>query len=338
LAKMKKHAFLASKPLGNINLKLLQTFLLVGEHSSFRVAADQSFRSQSAVSAQIRHLEEQLGVTLFHRTTRSVRLTAEGQQLLECAQRAIHEVQEGLRRIQESADIRRGRVSLSCSPTIAATRLASVLAAFEHDYPGIEVNVRELTSAALFESIRKAEVDFGIGPVVDASEFDFEPILDEPLYALVPKRFLTTDRRTISLATLANMPLLLLNPATALRALIEEKLHEKQLSTETKYQFTQAQTLISMANAGLGAAILPEVVMPARLDPSTYALRIVNPPLRRSVAVITIRGQALSPASERLVQLLRQLISPSSQKSSTSDASCLSSALNDEDLASVPDH
>ena len=302
------------KPLAHVNLKLLQTFLLVGEHSSFRVAAEKSFRSQSAVSAQIRQLEEQLGVSLFHRTTRSVRLTDEGHQLLECARRALLEVESGLRKIQESADIRRGRVSLSCSPTIAETRLARVLAAFEQEYPGIEVHVRELTSAALFDSVRKREVDFGIGPLIETQDFHFEPLLDDPIYALVPKRFVTTTKDTISFATLTNMPLLVLNHATALRGMLEAAMKERHLTFTTRYEFTQAQTLISMASAGLGAAVLPKVALPSRLDPSVYALRIVNPPLLRKVAVITMRGQALSPASLRLVQLLRQLIAEPAER------------------------
>ena len=262
------------KPLAHVNLKLLQTFMLVGEHSSFRTAAEKSFRSQSAVSAQIRQLEEQLGVSLFHRTTRSVRLTDEGQQLLVCARRALLEVESGLRKIQESADVRRGRVSLSCSPTIAETRLARVLAAFEQDYPGIEVHVRELTSAALFDSVRKREVDFGIGPVIETSEFHFEPVLDDPFYALVPKRFVETTKDTISLATLANMPLLVLNHATALRGMLEATMKERHLTLTTRYEFTQAQTLISMASAGLGAAIPAEGGAPA--PPGCTRIRVVH--------------------------------------------------------------
>lgn len=292
----------------NVNLKLLQTFVLVGEYSSFRTAAEKSFRSQSAVSAQIRQLESQLGVALFHRTTRSVRLTAEGRQLLDCARRATHEMERGLRMIREAADLRRGRVSLSCSPTIASTRLARVLAAFERENPGVEVFVRELTSAALFESVRNHEVDFGIGPVIETSEFHFETVLDEPLYALVPKRFIATERSTIPLALLATMPLLVMDPAAALRALLEETMRARNLVLTTRYQFTQAQTLISMACAGLGAAILPQVALPARIDRSTYAMRIVEPALRRQVALITLRGHALSPASSRLVHLLRSLL------------------------------
>jgi DNA-binding transcriptional LysR family regulator len=297
-----------AKTLHNVNLKLLQAFLLVGETSSFRTAAEMSYRSTSAVSAQIRQLEEQLGVTLFHRTTRNVRLTDEGEQLLACARRALLEVEEGLRKIQESADIRRGRVSLSCSPTVAATRLARVLAAFEKDYPGIEVFVRELSSEALMNSVREREVDFGIGPVIASPDFHFEPLLEDPLYALVPKRLINTTKDTIALATLTNMPLLLLSQSNALREYLDTMLAERNLTMNTRYQFTQAQTLISMASAGLGAAILPRLVLPAVIDPQTYALRIVSPSLSREMALITLRGQSLSPASRRLAELLKQLI------------------------------
>ena len=280
--------------------------MLVGEYSSFRAAAEMSYRSTSAVSAQIRQLEEQLGVSLFHRTTRNVRLTEEGKQLLDCARRALMEVELGLRKIQESADIRRGRVSLSCSPTIAATRLARVLAVFEKDYPGIEVFVRELPSEALFETIRTREADFGIGPVVRASDFQFDTVLEDPLYALVPKRFITTSKDTIALATLTNMPLLVLNHANALREMLESTMRERHLTMTTRYECTQAQTLISMASAGLGAAILPKVVLPPVIDKRTYALRIVSPAMTREVAIITMRGQSLSPASQRLAQLMKQ--------------------------------
>ncbi len=301
--------------LSHVNLKLLQTFLMVGEYSSFRIAAEKSFRSQSAVSAQIRQLEDQLGVPLFHRTTRSVRLTEEGQQLLDCAQRALLEVEQGLRKIRESADIRKGKVSMACSPTIAETRLARALAAFESEYPGIEVSVRELASEQIFESVRRREVDFGVGPQIETSEFQFESLMDDPFYALVPKRLLDTDKDTVALSSLAEMPLLVLNQATAMRNMIEETMKEKRLRFSLRYEFTQAQTLISMASTGLGAAILPGVALPARIDASMHALRIVNPSMSRRVAVITARGHALSPASLRLVELLKQLIPlPADQK------------------------
>src|SRR5690606_21728085 len=83
-------------PITKVNLKLLQSFMLVAEHKSFRAAADLTYRSQSAVSSQIKQLELQLGVPLFHRTTRSVRLTAAGEKLLTTTRRALREISFGL--------------------------------------------------------------------------------------------------------------------------------------------------------------------------------------------------------------------------------------------------
>lgn len=92
-----------------------------------------------------------------------------------------------------------------------ATRLAKILSAFDHDYPAIEVFIRKLTSGDMHESIRKGEVDFGIGPMSDAQDFNFEPVLTEDLYALVPKKLLPEAGDTITMEELARLPLRLLN-------------------------------------------------------------------------------------------------------------------------------
>lgn len=297
-----------------VNLKLLNTFLLVGQAQSFRAAADRAHRSGSAVSSQIRKLEEQLGVMLFHRTTRQVRLTAEGEQLLVCVRRVLEDLEMGLQQIQESANMQRGRISLACAPTVAGTLLGGVLAAFEQHYPGIQVSVREITATALFESVRQREVDFGISVVIDSPEFRFQKILTDELCALVPRSRLPRDRKTITLKMLSTMPLLLLEQGTALRKNVEDAMAAQGLVVKTHYQFIQAQTLVSMAEAGLGAAVLPNIVVPAVLHPSVQKLRIVDPPLVRHMAVVTLPGQSLSPAASRLVELLQQMMGDASEK------------------------
>ena len=301
------------QPIMNVNLKLLQIFLLVAEHSSFRSAAAGANRSQSSVSTQIKQLEGQLGVALFHRTTRSVRLTAEGEQLLDCVRRALHEVSDGLRKIAEAVDLRSGHVALACSPTVACTRLPIVLAAFGEDHPNIKLFVRELTASDLYESVKKREVDFGIGPVSDDANLASRTILKEELYALVPRRLYQTLRPSITLAELATMPVLLLNPATALRGLIEKTVAEQGLLLATNYQFTQTQTLITAAIAGLGTAILPKIAVPVDPHPDVQVLRITDPVMTRVLAIITLRGHVLSPAASRLAELVATLIASTSQ-------------------------
>ena len=119
----------------NVNLNLLQTFLLVAERESFRQAAEESHRTPSAVSMQIKHLEDQVGAPLFVRTTRKVELTADGQQLLVRVREALTDVGSGLQELRDAVELRRGRVSLASSFSIASTRLPDVLARFKLQHP-----------------------------------------------------------------------------------------------------------------------------------------------------------------------------------------------------------
>ena len=297
------------RPIMNVNLKLLQVFLLVAEHCSFRSAAVAANRSQSAISTQIKQLEGQLGVALFHRTTRSVGLTAEGQELVDCVRRALYEVDAGLRKIAEYAELRRGHVSIGCSPTIAGTRLPAVLVAFGREYPAVKLFVEEVTSEGLHDRLRKREVDFGVGPVLDKPDFVYDRILKEELYALVPRRLFQTIGSTISFRELLEMPVLLLNPASALRAIIEDAVVQHGLKLSTNYQFAQTQSLISASAAGLGAAILPKIAIPETVHPDLQALRIIDPVITREIAIIMPRGHNLSPAAARLAELLAAMMS-----------------------------
>jgi DNA-binding transcriptional LysR family regulator len=292
----------------NVNFKLMHTFLLVAEHNSFCRAAEISNRSQSAISMQIRQLEAQLGVSLFHRTTRRVQLTREGELLVDCAGRAVAELQSGLRRIKEAVDIQRGRLTLACAPTVAATRMPQILAAFQKSYPCVTAHVSELTSARMLESIRRQEVDFGVGSASpNAPEFQFQPILLDKIYALIPTAS-DSGQETIPLAALCQLPTLVLAGSAALHGMLDKAQKAAGISLNIKYEVQQVQTLIAMAAAGLGAAILPHVAIPSEPDSRVRAVLIVDPPMVRELCVITLRGQVLSPVAVRFVEMLKRLI------------------------------
>jgi len=288
--------------LDNVNMKLLHTFLAVAERGSFRLAASTVHRSHSAVSAQILQLEDQLGVRLFERTTRSVALTEEGRLLRDSAWRALYELDLGLRQIKETSDLKRGQLTLASSPNLAAVYLPSVLAEFNKAYPQISVDVHELTSADLFEAARSRKVDFAIGPQVVNNAFRFQTILIEPLQALVPWTFYPKLTKRISLDDLSKLPLLLSSPATAVRAVIDSKMLERSLNPLVRFQFIQATTIIAMAEAGIGAAILPASSLTKATAPSARILEIVKPTFERKMALITLPGQTLSPAAARLAE------------------------------------
>jgi DNA-binding transcriptional LysR family regulator len=284
-------------------------FIAVAENNSFRQASEQLNRSQSAVSMQIKLLEDQVGVALFHRTTRRVELTAEGQQLLTYARRALAEWDSGLREIREVVDIQRGTLSLACVPTIAATILPRALQAFQASYPGINIKLQELAAEDLLDCLRRRDADFGIGPDMEGStEFQFTPLFDDPIYALATKAFPFRKRASVDLAELCAFPLLLNSKSAALRAMLERALAVRNLQMKIKFEVVHTHTLTALAAAGMGVGILPKVALPLPLRKSMQASPIVNPSLVRSVCIVTLRGQSFSPAARALTGAVQKFL------------------------------
>lgn len=286
-----------------VNLKLLHIFIAIAETRSFRQASELLNRSQSAVSMQMKQLEEQIGVTLFHRTTRRVELTTEGIMLLGFARRALEEWKNGLVEIREAVDMQRGTLSFGCIPTIAATVLPRILRNFQTNYPGISISLRELTAEELLESIRRKEVDFGIGVRTDRStEFNFENLFEEPIYAIATSAFPLKAR--LDLAELSKYPLLLNSSSTALRRLLDRSFAARDLPMNIKFEVAHTHTLTALAIAGLGVGILPKIAIPPLARKRFQSVPIVNPVLTRTIAIIALKGRSLSPAAQALTQTI----------------------------------
>lgn len=293
----------------SVNLNLLQVFLLVAEHLSFKEAADRISRSQSAVSAQIRQLEEQLGAPLFNRTTRNVSLTPYGQILFRSARQGLNELNLGFRNVLEEINGHHGRVTMACSPTIAGTKLPALLKMFEQEYAGIKVILAELPHVRMVEAIQSGDVDFGLGPIFPGSgDLTFEKVMVDPLTALVPAAFPIARKRSVMLSELVDLPILLSVKTSVTRQIFEGCMKESGFTLSAKYECTQHQTQIAMVKAGLGIAILPGTVARNVNSRAVRVLKIAHPGVEREVALITVRGQRLSPASSHLAALIKRRI------------------------------
>lgn len=286
-----------------INLNLLRSFALVAEHRSFRRAAEALGRTQTAVSLQVQTLEEQVGARLFHRTTRRVDLTAEGEVLFAVARRALAEVEVGLAHLREAVDLVRGHVTLACIPTYAANRLPRVVAEFQRAFPGIGLRIVECPAPALFESVARKEVDLGVASEPEhPTDFHFTPLLRDRAYALLPRQAALKPGETIELAQLQAWPLLSLTRATSFRRSVEAAVGAKGLSIGATHEVTQVSTLIAMVEAGLGAALLPELSVPEQT--SCQVRRVIKPAIQRKIGLVTARERSLSPAAAQLARVI----------------------------------
>lgn len=299
----------------NINLKLLHTFLLVADHNSFAKAAEYSHRSGPAVSMQIKQLEAQLGLTLFRRTTRRVELSNEGTQLLISVRKALAEIDTGLLQLRDAVEFHNARLAISCVPTLASTQLPLILSEFSKEHPRVTVHVRELGVRELLESVRKAEVDFGLGPKTShMSGLDFRSVLDDEYYVMVEPNYRSSSKRgsSITLRELGALQVLGLGPTSSLQEDVNAAATQHGVNLKTSYEFMQVNTIIAMAEQGLGVAVLPHISIPTttRLKP----LRIIEPVLRREIGIISLRGQPLSPVAQRFSELIEELLVSGSRK------------------------
>lgn len=290
-----------------ITIKQLETFVAVADGGSFRLAAEVLRRSQSAISAQIQQLEQELGVAVFHRTTRRVELTAEGKRFLQHARRAFGELSTGVRDIQEIVEYKQGRIHLACSPTVGGGWLPRLVADFQAAYPEVVLHMREAHAYDMLEDVRNQNADFGIGPTIATeTAFDFRELWEEDICAVVSRPSVFDARSTITLKEIANHPVLVMPRNSAIRRMVDEAFSSIGITLTPKIEVLHYHTLLGMAAAGLGVAILPRLALTTVSQRNLRGLTISSPRLRRSVSVISLRGRAFSPATARFVQLLER--------------------------------
>jgi len=304
--------------MSQLSLKQLVTFMTVADCGGFRRAAEQLYRSQSAVSAQIRDLEAELGVALFHRTTRRVNLTAEGERLLTRTRKALAELEAGIRELTDDAALQHGRIVIATTPTISASRLPAIVAAFTARHPGIAVAIREEFARGALDRVRRDEVDFALCPAPETSEpadLAFEPLMRDPFHAVLPPDFPLNGRREIRFDDIADRPILALPRATALRRQLDAIFNGRGRVLAPAFQASHHATLLAMVAAGLGVSVLPGLCLPSGSGETSGAgtvqtAKLIDPALTRTIAIATRKGQALSPAAQAGVSLIRQRFAP----------------------------
>ncbi len=291
--------------MNGVNLKLLQTFLLVAENASFRRAADIANRAPSAISMQVRDLEAQVGMRLFVRTAQRISLTPEGQALYDRTQGAMAEMQAGLEHLSEVAARRRGQVTIACAPTLASFHMGNILASFARRFPDSVVSVREVAPDDGLRLLQDQKVEFYIGPeILDLRDFDFEPLMGDQLVACAPPAF-DTGANTLSLKDLGSTPIILLDERTALHQLVGRMTHKLGITLNVRYELQNTSTALALVKAGLGVAILPTIALSLG-DPDTFrAIPLSDPLSIRQIGIVTAKGYVQHGYSEQLLKFIR---------------------------------
>ncbi|MFT5707169.1 MAG: DNA-binding transcriptional LysR family regulator, partial [Oceanospirillaceae bacterium] len=147
----------------NISIKHLTAFVEIAHVASFTRAAAQLNVTQSTLTASIKQLEQQAGLTLFDRTTRQVSLTKEGMRFLPVARRLITDFKLAIDDLKAGSEQQRGHITISTSPTGNSFLIPELIKAYHHDHPRIAISIYEAGASEIEQQVLSKFVDFGLG-------------------------------------------------------------------------------------------------------------------------------------------------------------------------------
>jgi DNA-binding transcriptional LysR family regulator len=296
----------------NINLNQLRVFVAVARLGNFTRAAERLHLSQPSMSLHIRQLEQDLGVRLFDRSTRSVALTRAGDDFLPTAERLLDDVQSAVAAVADLAARRRGRVAVAVLPSVAAELLPRAMAALHAHHPDITVSLRDDVAEQIPARVRSGEVDFGLG-AIDSIDADIagSPLVGDELIAVFPPSHAlargngSAPSVKITWRALAKFPFVAMSRDSSVRRLTEQAFAHNGLVLEPAFEAKYMSTAIGIVAHGLGVGTLPSSAVSMAQHAGLAHAEIRGPVMKRQIGIITRRGRSLSPAAEALVAALK---------------------------------
>lgn len=284
--------------------KHLEYFLSVAAHGSFTSAAYALHVAQPSLSYSVRALERELGVQLFHRLGRGVRLTSAGEALMGSAQQVLREFARARASVRDVHGLGAGRLDIVTLTTLSVEPLASLMGKFRRDYPAIDFNVIDPEhAAAVTEMVRNGRCELGLADFsVQATGLRTAELPEQEIVAVLPPDAAGRGTR-LSLREVAALDLIATPPGTSTRTLVDTALAGLGRPLRIAVETTHRASIIPLVLAGAGATLLPRP-----LAEQASALGAVTcptePPITRRVRLLW-RPAPLSPAAEAFVRMVK---------------------------------
>lgn len=286
----------------------LETFLEVARLSSFSRAAEKRFRTQPAISSQIRALEEEVGAKLLDRSGGKVSLTAAGKIFLKYAEETLELRKAVLTAIAEAERVPRGEIVVGANEGTCLHILPEVFAEFKEQYPTVAVNIKRADYARILESVIDNSVDFGVVslPVTD-SRLTVVLIHRDELVIITPPQHPLARMKSASVADAAKFPLLI-PKAGHTRDALEELFYERKLKPQYSMELDSSELLkrFVAAEVGVGFIARSHVLEDLRAG-ALSVIPISDAQIRRDLALVFRKDKALSRAALAFIEIAVKL-------------------------------
>jgi len=282
----------------------LNSFLEVAKHSSFSKAAERCFRTQPAISSQIRALEEEVGAKLFDRSGAKVTLTVAGKAFQTYAEEALRSLKSVKTTIAEMERTPRGEIVVGANEATCLYILPEVFADFKHQYPKVSVSIQRAETAKTLESVIDQTVDFGVVsmPVKD-NRLAALPIHHDELVLITSPGHPLARLSKARLEEIAKYPLVLPKLGRT-RDAIDEVFQEAQLKPHVSMELDSSELLKRFVAADVGIGFVARSNISDEIRAGTLAsLGFVDPPISRDLALVHRKDKTLSRAARAFMEI-----------------------------------
>jgi LysR family transcriptional regulator, low CO2-responsive transcriptional regulator len=276
----------------------LETFLEVARLSSFSRAAEKRFRTQPAISSQVRALEEEVGARLFDRSGGKVALTTAGKIFQKYAEETMESRKTVLTAIAEAERVPRGEIVVGANEGTCLHILPEVFAQFKKEHPTVAVSIKRSDYARILESIIDNSVDFGVVslPVTD-NRLTVVLIHRDELVIIVSPQHPLAKLRSANVCDAAKFPLLV-PKAGHTRDALENLFYERKLKPQYSMELDSSELLkrFVAADVGVGFIARSNVLEDVRAG-ALAVVRMADAQIRRDLALVFRKDKALSRAA-----------------------------------------
>jgi DNA-binding transcriptional LysR family regulator len=271
----------------------LEYFHEVARQQHFTQAAVRLSISQPALSRSIARLEAELGVPLFDRAGRTVRLNRYGRAFVEHVDRALAEVSEGKRELADMLGPARGTVAVGFIRIMGVQLLPVLLRRFRAAHPAVNFKLSQGSTALLMDQLVAGETDLCLMAThPERPELQWEHLFEEEIFAIVPPDHHLAGRDSIPLSALASESFIAFAPGWGLRQLADELCEQAGFRPRIAFEGEDVATVHGLVAAGLGVALVPRTPEPRGARAAW--LHVTAPRSKRAIGVAWVRDRYMS--------------------------------------------
>lgn len=291
-----------------MEMRQLRYFLSVAETEHLTRSADALHVTQSTLSHGLRQLEDELGMPLFDRIGRGLRLSQAGRVLRGHASRALQEVEAGKMALADMAGLQSGSLTLGVIPTFLTHFVPDAVAEFSLAFPRVQVHVRDLRAGPIEDLLIAGRLDFGISFHPPArGEIEAQPLFEERLHVVVGEQHPLAARRHLRVRDLAGVPLALLPRSFATRRMIDAACAAARLRPAVRVEMESVDALIHLCRPGELATIAAEhAARQAAGAPGSglASIALIDPATVRRAAILWRKNASRSRAAQEFAARL----------------------------------